>query len=63
MRIDMTAEAMALLRGLRTDGGPLWQAIELLRSNPRPADALSVPEEPGLLEKHVRVGDRGYWLI
>lgn len=62
MRIDMTRDAMTLLRSLEGEGRPLWEAIERLRTNPAPPEALISPERPGRRELHVRVGLRGFWL-
>jgi hypothetical protein len=62
MRIDVTREAMRLLRSPELNTRPLWEAIEQLRTNPTPPDSIVLPEERGMREMHVRVGQRGYWL-
>jgi hypothetical protein len=60
MRIDIKPSAMAFLRSLGSEGRPLWDAIESLRTTPGAAD--TIPERPGRREMHVRIGDKGYWL-
>jgi hypothetical protein len=63
MRVDATRESLALLYSLREAAAPLRAAINELLTNPRPADAIDVSGRPGWLQRHVRVGDRGYWLV
>jgi hypothetical protein len=61
MRIDISPRVMAWLRSLGPEGRPLWEAIESLRRNPTPPEAITSPERPGRYEMHVQVGQRGFW--
>jgi hypothetical protein len=63
MRIDATRESLALLYSLREAAMSLRAAIDELRTNLRPADAIDVSGRPELLQRHVRIGDRGFWLM
>lgn len=62
MRINVSRSAMILLRGMGLEGRPLWEAIERLRKNQSPPDAIFIKNRPGRREMHVRIGTRGYWL-
>jgi hypothetical protein len=63
MRVELSPDVIRLLYFLREDAADIRAVIEELRTNPRPADAIDVSDEPGWLQKHVRIGDRGFWLM
>ena len=63
MRFHYSFQVSKLLRDLKELGAPLRRAIEALRHNPIPEDARAIPERPGRYEIHVRVSQRGYWVI
>jgi hypothetical protein len=62
MRIQIPSAVVAQLRSLGHDGGPLWDAIERLRSDQAPPVSIEVEGKPGRRELFVRIGLRGFWL-
>ena len=62
MRIHIDRERMTFLRSLGSEGRPLWEAIERLRTDQAPADSIEMIDRPGRREEHIRIGDRGFWL-
>lgn len=62
MRIEMPPRVMAWLRTLGPEGRPLWEAIERLRTNQTPPEAIASEERPGRYELHIRISQHGYWL-
>jgi hypothetical protein len=59
MRLHLSRQVIRLLYRLRSEGAPLWAAIEEIRRNPEgPAVVMA-----GRREVFVRVGERGDWVI
>jgi hypothetical protein len=63
MRIHLSPDVIRLLATLREEGAGIRAAIEAIRRNPDQPDAIQTLERPGRRELHVRIGNRGYWII
>ena len=63
MRIDLTPQAIQVLRHSDESGAELRRRIEDLNRNPRPPDALPIDDPVEMYEFFVKVGSSGVWVI